>query len=112
MKIPNIKFSEEKEKTPAPPTRWTLVAKTFIEPKNVTYQDNPELSKIALTGQTVFLFQSEDGTEFRQEVCEGLENTALDRLLDKVDATGPEIIVRGDKRYVLARHADPMQVKK
>lgn len=99
---PHPDISSEKEE--AHVHQWDLVAKTFIEPKPITVQGSQEISKLLFTGQTTYLFQCSLCSEFRKEVCEGLETTALDRLLDKVDLTGPEYIVRDKGTYVLMKY--------
>ena len=88
---------------------WELVGKTFCEPKtNVTFQNDADLNKLALVGKTNYIFQCKTCPEFKKVEADGLEATALDGLLDKVDAHGPEFVVRGDSTYVIAKQQQPL----
>ena len=99
--------SPEAEEDSAHVHEWDLVAKTFVEPKpHVSIANNDQLTKLSLTGVTTLLFQCSSCSAFRKEELPGLEQTALDRLLDKVDVGGPEFVVRDATTYVLMKHPD------
>lgn len=88
---------------------WELIAKTMVEPKNVTSLSDSSLTKLALTGMTTFIFQCTKCSEFKKEEMVGLEESPLDRLMDKVDVGGPEYILREGKTYILMRRPDSPQ---
>lgn len=86
---------------------WELIARTFVEPKyNFSVANNDALTKLALSGATTLLFQCNICSEFRKEELPGLEQTSLDRILDRVETSGPEYITRNNTVYVLMKHPD------
>lgn len=106
----NISSSDLSQLPIEPPHNheWELVGKTFCEPKfNVTFQNDAELNKLALVGRTNYIFQCKGCSEFKKVEADGLEATALDGLLDKVDAHGPEFVIRGNSTYVIAKQQQP-----
>lgn len=106
MKLP-FPFREKE----SPPSHdhiheWELVAKTFVEPKPFTSIDNTALSRLALTGMTTYLFQCTKCAAFQKNECEGVEETSLSHLFEKVDISGPEYISHEGKIYILMRRPD------
>lgn len=88
---------------------WELVAKTFVEPKPFTSTSDANLSRLALTGMTTYLFQCVGCPQFQKNECEGVEETTLGHLFEKVDISGPEYISHDGKIYVLIRKPDAPQ---
>jgi hypothetical protein len=105
-KVLNHKQSNPEPQAPPHTHDWELVAKTFVEPRNMNITGDAHLTQIALTGITTFLFQCVECKEFRKEECPGLETTTLDKIIEKVDISGPEYIVRGNSTYILMRRPD------
>lgn len=108
---PDITSDAEEEKQEVVPHShsWQLLAKTYVEPKSITVQGHEDINRVLFTGQTTYLFQCSECSEFKKEVMEGLEDTALDRLLDKVELTGPEYIRRGTNVFVLLKNQEASQ---
>lgn len=92
-----------------PDGEWELIARTFTEPKNVTNASEPSLTKIALCGMTTYVFMDKKHNVFKTLEVFGLEQSSLDRLLDKVDIGGPEYILRDGKTYVLLKQPENQQ---
>lgn len=89
---------------------WQPLIKTIIEPKNVNF-DDPALTRLAFTGATTYVFQCAICKSVRKEMCEGVETTALERLLDKVDLSGPEYLIKEGKTYIIMRKPDQPIIK-
>lgn len=106
MKLPNFirKQPIEQSETPNHKHDWELLAKTFIEPKPINIPGSLELTQLSMTGMTTFLFQCTDCKEFKKEEVQGLETTTLDNMIDKVDISGPEYILKDGKTYILMRY--------
>jgi len=83
---------------------WELIAKTFVEPKPISVQGALDLTRLSMTGMTTFIFQCTECDEFKTQMTEGIETTTLDRLIDKVDISGPEYIMRDGKTYILMKY--------
>ena len=105
-------FLQEKprEEVPQKPDHkheWDLVAKTFVEPQPaITIVDNPEITKLAFTGMTTYLFQCSKCDEFRKQEVTGVESTALENLLAKVEIGGPEYILKDGKTFILMKQPE------
>lgn len=87
----------------SPDAQWELISRTFIDPKPITVSGDDRLNKIALCGMTTYLFHDKTHNIFKTVETFGLEQTSLDRLLDKVDVGGPEYILRDGKTYILLK---------
>jgi len=85
------------------PKHWTLIAKTVVQPKPLMVPDNPEVTRLSVTGKTTYLFQCEETGDFRKEEIEGIEPTDLDLIIQKVESSGPEYIVRDTGTYILMK---------
>ncbi len=107
MKFPFFSraLPKAEEKSDEHTHQWDLIAKTFVEPKPLTITGDVknELNRLAMTGMTTYLFQCSICSDFKKEECAGMEESSLDRLMDKVDIGGPEYILRDGKTYILLK---------
>jgi hypothetical protein len=83
---------------------WELVAKTFVEPKSINIPESLELTQLCLTGMTTYLFQCTECKEFKKEEVSGVETTTLDKIIEKIDISGPEYIIKDGKTYIMMRY--------
>jgi len=106
MKLPDFikKKPKEQSETPDHKHDWELLAKTFVEPKPINFPNNLELTQLSMTGMTTFLFQCTECKEFKKEEVQGLETTTLDNLIDKVNVSGPEYVLKDGQTYILMRY--------
>ncbi len=82
---------------------WKLLVMTTVLPHPMQVPDDPITTRLSLTGKTTYLFVCEETGEFRKEEVEGVEPTDLDTLIAKVDASGPEYVLRESGTYILMK---------
>jgi len=104
LQLPQFLKRTPKDIGPSPTDHiheWELVAKTFVEPKPINIPESVELTQLCLTGMTTYLFQCTECHEFRKEEVSGVETTTLDKLIEKIDISGPEYVMKDGKTYIL-----------
>jgi hypothetical protein len=85
------------------PKHWKLAVTTVVNPHPMHVDGDPSVTRLSFTGKTTYLFMCEETGEFRKEEVEGVEPTDVDTLIAKVDASGPEYIVRQTGTYILMK---------
>lgn len=85
------------------PKHWNLAVTTVVMPRPMNVPDDPAVTRLSFTGKTTYLFVCQETGEFRKEEVEGVEPTDLDMLIAKVDASGPEYVVRQSGTYILMK---------
>jgi hypothetical protein len=88
---------------PPPNKHWSLAAKTVVAPHPLSVPDDPQSTRLSLTGKTTYLFVCEETGEFHKEEIEGVEPTDLDDLIDKVNKSGPEYVTRSSGTFILMK---------
>ena len=88
---------------------WEIVAKTFVEPKPINIPESMELTQLCLTGMTTYLFQCAECHDFRKEEVSGIETTTLDKLIEKVQISGPEYVMKDGKTFIVMQYQKPEQ---
>ena len=82
---------------------WKLAATTVVNPHPMNVPNDPAVTRLSFTGKTTYLFVCEETGEFRKEEVEGVEPTDLDMLVEKVENSGPEYIVRQTGTYIMMK---------
>ena len=95
--------AEEQPRSVPEEKHWSLAAKSVVMPHPLSVPGDPESTRLSLTGKTTYLFVSESTGEFHKEEIEGVEPTDLDTIIDKVNTSGPEYIIRPSGTYILMK---------
>jgi len=85
------------------PKHWKLAVTTVVNPHPMHVDGDPAVTRLSFTGKTTYLFVCEETGEFKKEEVEGVEPTDVDILISRVDASGPEYIVRQTGTYILMK---------
>jgi len=85
------------------PKHWKLAVTTVVNPHPMHVDGDPAVTRLSFTGKTTYLFVCEETGEFKREEVEGVEPTDVDILISRVDASGPEYIVRQTGTYILMK---------
>ena len=101
--LPEEKVTIDKPLIYDGPKHWKLAATTIVNPRPMNVPNDPAVTRLSFTGKTTYLFVCEETGEFKKEEVEGVEPTDLDMLIEKVENSGPEYIVREKGTYIMMK---------